>query len=145
MVPQVTLESAVPGIQRVCQRNAISLAYLFGSVARGTADEESDIDIGVMLPHRQFKTNTHDLHLSLIGAFADELGIDSSRVDVILLGEAPLLLQYAVVRTGRCIVGTDSKVRKSFEEAVRRRYRQNHAEIRRDTSRTLERLITLAV
>lgn len=92
-----------------------------------------------------FKTNTHDLHLGLIGAFADELGVDSSRVDVVLLRDAPLLLQYAVVRTGRCVVGTDSKVRQSFEEAVRRNYRQNHAEIRRDTSRTLQRLITLAV
>jgi predicted nucleotidyltransferase len=83
----------------------VVLAYLFGSHARGEAGPLSDIDIAVLLRETCTRQEAFDLRLEIIGGLMRIIGADD--VDVIVLNEAPLALQYRVLRDGRLIFCRD--------------------------------------
>jgi len=85
----------------------VHLAYLFGSVARGTAGPLSDIDIGVVL------SDCGGALGALEDALADRLGTD--RVDLVSLTSTPYPLRYRVVRDGRVLLCRDAVLRERFE------------------------------
>jgi len=76
--------------------DAVVLAYLFGSHARGEARPLSDVDIAVPLRETCTRQEAFDLRLEIIGGLMRIFGADD--VDVIMLNEAPLALQYRVLR-----------------------------------------------
>lgn len=83
-------------------RNDISFAYLFGSVAKGTSHNESDIDIGVY-----FKPKTNDLEYESTVEYdgedvlwSDLEHITKKQTDLVVLNRAPATLFDGVFRSG---------------------------------------------
>lgn len=100
-------------------RPEIVLAYVFGSVARGTAARGSDIDIAVAL------TQPPSDALAYRARLAEELtrAAGSTRVEVVLLQEAPPALAGRIVREGRLLVCRDETRRVRIEvDALRREF-----------------------
>lgn len=62
------VETVAPSIERVCKRYPVSAAGVFGSVARGTCDDSSDVDIFVIgeeLTEDDKRSMKEELSLSL--------------------------------------------------------------------------------
>jgi predicted nucleotidyltransferase len=88
---------------------AIVAAYVFGSVARGTAGPLSDVDVALLIQER------HQRH-SICDRTTDALcrRLHTSRVDVVLLTDATVPLRYRVVRDGRLLINRDPRVLERF-------------------------------
>lgn len=86
---QVTREDAIASIRPILQQYAaVRLGLLFGSFARGTANERSDIDIAI------------DVHgsadrLRIAAQLSAALGVE---VDLVVLGDAGVPLLDEIVR-----------------------------------------------
>lgn len=86
-------------------RPEVREAYLFGSWARGEAQPHSDVDVAVFvepadLPSTMFGYGA-ELATDLMAALA------TSRVDVVLLADAPPLLYHRVLRDGIRLLSRD--------------------------------------
>ena len=89
--------------------------YLFGSVARGTEGNRSDIDVGVL-----FDTPPPPTLLGQPFDVADDLERLLGRpVDVVSLNTAPVDLRIRVLREGRLVFERDAAARVRFEVATR--------------------------
>ena len=90
-------------------------AYLFGSIARGDAGPQSDVDIAVL--------TSNDLERGLLGPLTrlrmdleDALG---QRVDLVHLNQAPPDLVHRVLRDGHLLIDKEPNRRISFEVQAR--------------------------
>ena len=93
----------------------IAAAYLFGSVARGTARPDSDVDVGILY--------SESPPLSLAGLGLDleeemERALDLP-VQVVVLNRADVDLAIRVLRDGKLLVDRDRSKRVGFEVRVR--------------------------
>ncbi len=86
----------------------VSVGYLFGSLARGEAHDQSDIDVAVAFEDDQSSGLTARLALGADLALA--LGTDD--VDVVDLEAAPSSLVRVVFRDGDRLVGSESAARR---------------------------------
>jgi predicted nucleotidyltransferase len=98
-------------------RGAVA-AYLFGSVARGDAGPESDIDVGIL-----FAANPP----ATLGApqFAIETALErllGRPVQVVALNRASADLVHRVLRDGRLVLDRDRADRLRFEVRSRNEY-----------------------
>ena len=94
------------------------VVYLFGSVAREAAGNDSDVDVAVLLeedPPASFA----GLPLDLEGELERLLG---RPVDVVVLNRAPVDLVHRVLRDSRLVVETDRSARIAFETRARSEY-----------------------
>jgi len=87
-------------------------AYVFGSVAQGRARPQSDVDIAVLLTADLDEETRFDRRL--------RLGWEAERVigrptDLVVLNDAPPLLQHQVLKHGRLIFERDRAARVEFE------------------------------
>ena len=78
----------------------VQLAVLFGSVAKETANSDSDLDIAVLADHKL----SSDEKIQLIQGLAEKIG---RPVDLIDLFDPPQPLLGQIIKTGRKIFGTD--------------------------------------
>ena len=85
----------------LCAFPHIELALLFGSVARGQAHAQSDIDLAVA----SRRALTAEQKIALIDALAERTGRPIDLIDLRTVGE-PLLGQ--ILRHGRPLLGSDS-------------------------------------
>jgi hypothetical protein len=92
--------------------------YLFGSVARGEATAESDVDLGVLRGSGPARTLA-ELPLDLQAELEELVG---RPVDVVLLDGAPPDLSHRVLRDGRLIWENDRSARIRFEVSARNEY-----------------------
>jgi hypothetical protein len=93
-------------------------AWLFGSVARGTAGPRSDVDVAILT--RRAPTGTlDDLWLDLRAHLVSELGRE---VDLVVLDHADDELVHRVLRDGVRLRDTDRSARIAFEVAARNRF-----------------------
>lgn len=105
-------------------------AYLFGSVARGEARPDSDVDVAVLYektPEPRLDAGPLDLE----GALERRL---RRPVQLVVLNTAPADLVHRVLRDGRLLLERDRAARIRFEvakrneyfdlEPIRRRYRR---------------------
>jgi predicted nucleotidyltransferase len=97
---------------------AISAAWIFGSVARGTAGSGSDVDVAVLRGSPTPKT-FDDPVFELGDRIARVLGRD---VQVVELEGAPADLVHRVLRDGILVLDRDRSRRIAFEVAARNRY-----------------------
>ena len=79
----------------------VQLAVLFGSVAKETANSDSDLDIAVLADHKL----SSDEKIQLIQGLAEKIG---RPVDLVDLFDPPQPLLGQIVKTGRKIFGTDA-------------------------------------
>lgn len=87
----------------------VCFAYLFGSVAQGTARPGSDIDIAVLTRPRGTLLDDARLQDELAAALGRE------DVDLLVLDDAPLWLRYRVV-SGEVVFSRDERCRIAFRE-----------------------------
>ena len=90
---------------------SVLFVYIFGSYGRGTVGPLSDVDIAVFLDERL--DDFWPKRLELIEKTTRTLRTDE--VDLIVLNEAPLLLRYQVIKTGRLLFSNDEERRIDFE------------------------------
>jgi predicted nucleotidyltransferase len=96
----------------------IAAAYLFGSVARGTAGPRSDVDVGVLYEEDPPHTLA-GLGLDLEGDLERLLGLP---VQVVVLNRAPVDLVVRVLRDGRLLLDRDRSRRIRFEVRSRNEF-----------------------
>lgn len=93
----------------------VAAAYVFGSVAGGTARPGSDIDIAVLFttapPH-----TLDSARFALAGELEAALGVP---VDLVVLNDAPVDLRIRVLRQGRLVVDRNPSARIGFEVQTR--------------------------
>jgi len=91
----------------------VEVAYLFGSRARGEEGPLSDVDIGVLF-RADLPPDTRFSHrLQLASRLCRPFGV--SRVDVIVLEEAPPALGFRVIDQGILLMCTNEKRRVRYE------------------------------
>ncbi len=101
----------------LASRQEIVAAYLFGSQAEGVARRNSDIDIAVLVDEQARGTFEYRLML------ADEVErLAGTQVDLVLLRESPLLLQFQILKKGKIIFERDADRRASYEMYVLGKY-----------------------
>ena len=107
---------AVEAVGRVLDERAdVRLAYLFGSVARGQARADSDLDVGVVFSPIPSPAELDRLATDLEAAAG-------RRVDLVVLNAAPPLLAHEALRAGRLIVCRDEDERVRFHTRAVARY-----------------------
>jgi predicted nucleotidyltransferase len=100
------------------ERQGIAAAYLFGSVARGTAGRKSDVDVAVLYAGDP-PTGFASLGIPLAGDLERLL---HRPVDVVVLNRAPADLVHRVLRDGHLLVERDRSRRIAFEVRSRNEY-----------------------
>jgi uncharacterized protein len=97
---------------------AVVAAYLFGSVARGTAGPHSDVDLALLLetsPPPTIEGHLFDYEAEL----ERRLG---APVQLVVLNHAPPDLIHRVLRDGRVVLDRDASARIRFEVKSRNEY-----------------------
>jgi len=94
------------------------VAYLFGSVARGTAGPTSDVDVAVLFD----TTPPRALEGLPVHLQNDLEHVTARRVDLVVLNEAPPDLVHRVLRDGIILVEGDRAARVRFEVRARNEY-----------------------
>lgn len=109
--------SVIRSVLREANGN-ITCAYLFGSHARGTPRQSSDVDIGVLF--RQEPSPSLDgLGLDLADALETAAG---KSVDLVVLNRAPPDLIHRILRDGVLLIENDREGRVQFEVRARSAY-----------------------
>jgi uncharacterized protein len=90
----------------------IAAAWVFGSVARGEAHRDSDLDVA-LLPTRP-PTPAEAVALYEIAAALERYS-PSGRVDLLLLGDQGPVLRHRVLRDGVLVRDADPELRLQFE------------------------------
>ncbi len=101
------------------QRPEVSAAYLFGSQAKGTATEDSDVDVAVLLDPA-FDLETHFAY-----RLEQMVALESAcrrPVDVVILNRASLVLRNQVLKYGLRVYEKDHRQRITFETQSRLAY-----------------------
>jgi predicted nucleotidyltransferase len=93
----------------------LAAVYLYGSVARGTAGPDSDVDIGLLLTRPAPST----LEAQPYDIEADLERLLGCPVQVAELNRAPVDLRARVLREGRLLVDLDRSARIRFEVQTR--------------------------
>ena len=110
-----TMDSVRPGA-------AIVAVYIFGSIARDHAQEESDIDVAFLLDEAAYKKDPVEA-IGPVYLMATRMGMALDREsDVTILNGASLEMAYEIVTSGRCVFEADEEKRLEYEIAIRGMY-----------------------
>lgn len=104
-------DATIRKLRSLFRNQPVTLAYLFGSTAKGATGPLSDVDIAVLLPRGH--DLTLNLRLRLLDRLVNILGRD---VDLVILNEADPSLRYEVIRHGKLLYCRDESDRVAFEE-----------------------------
>lgn len=91
----------------------VKLAYLFGSQVEGDSGPMSDFDLGVLLDHA---ASWSQIRVQLSHSLVH--GLNTERIDLVLLNEAPIELAYAVIAQGEAVYQRDVATRVEYEARV---------------------------
>lgn len=98
----------------------IVAAWLFGSVARGTARPDSDVDVGVL--YRESPPRSLEGIRQVFGIEEELAEATGHPVQVVDLNHAPVDLIVRVLRDGRLLVDRDTLRRIDFEVRSRNEF-----------------------
>lgn len=108
-------------LHAVFQRHNVALAYVFGSVARGTEGPLSDIDIGVLFNANVPKELQSEQEFSLANTIGQTL--KRERIDIVNLEKVRSpVLKHRAVFFGHPIFAADDRLRVRFEKQVLEAY-----------------------
>jgi uncharacterized protein len=103
-------------MSKLSKRYDIKLVYIFGSYAKGTNSDKSDIDIAFLLGDVY---NPLD-KLSLLGELCDILKSDD--IDLVILNSANSVLKHQVIKYGKLIYKETEELKVYFEVRVLKEY-----------------------
>lgn len=103
-----------PSNQEKAQETTV---ILFGSRAKGTANERSDADVGFLA----VRALDDDEKITIRRDTAETIGVSEDSIDLVDLMKAPILLQYEVAKHGKLIFG-DQRTFLRFRIGAWRRY-----------------------
>ena len=115
----------------------VELAYLFGSAARGELGELSDVDVAIYLDESLPSEEGFKLQLRLMGELASAL--QTNKVDLVVMNDAPLLLNYNIIKHGK-LVKSDGRTKVRVEASILSRYLDMKYFIDRHTKLGIERM-----
>lgn len=138
----LTTPAIIGPIEKALASFPVTLAYLFGSHALGQADEESDVDVAVLVAPSVPAADRPALRVRLMRAIAESLRVPLDKVDVVVLQDVPALLQYNVVRGGRLLLAADRADRIAYEARVESRYEDEAPLLEREAALTVDRILT---
>ena len=87
----------------------VIFAYIFGSYGIGKPNPLSDIDIAIYIANAK---DTFKKKMKLIGKIISTL--KTEEFDLVILNDAPMSLQFQVLKTGRLLFSKNDKVRINF-------------------------------
>jgi len=117
----------------------ISVAVLYGSVARGEATARSDVDVGVVFEDGLASGARTDARLGLIERLMAELGTDA--VDVVPLDRAPAGLVEDVLSDGIVVYGSPDSILELASGSPSRRTGEEPLDEFDDVLTDLERVV----
>lgn len=91
-------DAVIAAVRTVLQGHAVRLAVLFGSAARGTMRDDSDVDVGILPVDASMSLQTE---LALQASLGRALG---RPVDLVRLDRADVLTRWRVAREGAPIL-----------------------------------------
>ncbi|MDR7869611.1 MAG: nucleotidyltransferase domain-containing protein [Tissierellaceae bacterium] len=94
----------------------ISLVYIFGSYAKGTNNENSDLDIAVLLEEESDELTKLDILYDLVGIF------NRDDIDLVVLNNVDEILKFQVIKYGKVIYMKDLYSKVMFESRVMSEY-----------------------
>jgi predicted nucleotidyltransferase len=97
--------------------NEVVAAYVFGSYAENIARPESDIDVAIIM--EPVSRDTLEYRLAVMEDIKRLTGLDA---DVIVLNEAPIMLQFQIIQKGKVVFERDADRRAVFVMSVAGRY-----------------------
>jgi predicted nucleotidyltransferase len=118
-VPELD-DDALRRLSEALDRDGVVAAMLIGSQARGEAGPLSDVDVAVWHDPDLDRHGSWNLQLALIGAAGEAL--KTSEVDVVMLNQAPPLLQHRAIRDAVRLVERDHAQRVRFETRALLKY-----------------------
>jgi predicted nucleotidyltransferase len=121
------IRTTFPGVQAV---------YLYGSAAAGREGPDSDVDLGLLLPHTEAR-EAGSLALSDLRFSLEDL--IRKTVDLVNLRRAPIVLQKEVIAEGRLLFAADQNSADEYEMYVLSFYgklNEERAEILEEFART---------
>lgn len=92
----------------------VLVAYVFGSRAEGRSRDGSDLDVAVLLSTDDVQER-FERRLDLLGELGD---VCECEVDVVVLNDAPPLLQQEAIKHGQVVHESDQRARVDFEVRV---------------------------
>lgn len=117
----------------------VRLAYLFGSAAKEKEGKLSDIDVGVLLGDSLNKKESFNLQLKLIGDISALLKTDKM-IDLVVMNDAPLSLNYEIIKANHPVFIRDRKEKIELEQKVLSRYLDRRYYERRAASEFLKKV-----
>ncbi len=94
----------------------IVFGYLFGSQAKGLADESSDIDIAIFV-NPESKDFFFDIKIDLYMILSRTL--KQNNIDIVILNQCKnLILMNEIISHGLLICDTDESLRLNFEQKI---------------------------
>lgn len=111
MLSPEDVEEILPRLAELCEGKPVVLLYLYGSHAKGTQTELSDVDMGVLLDLP--KERRPDFEIRFIGDLMEVFGRED--MDLVVLNDAGPLLRDKVIREGRLVYGASEAARIAFE------------------------------
>jgi predicted nucleotidyltransferase len=115
-------------------------AYLFGSHAEGRGHRESDVDVGVLFDRRALPTARDRFEAGLLLSSRLQSSLVNTRLDLVLLNDAPPGLGRHVVSRGRRLVCFDGAADHAFVRDVQLRAADLEPFLRRTRRLKLEAL-----
>ena len=106
-------------LETLQQKDKVSAAWVFGSVATGKDRPDSDIDIAILFIEGLDKQARFNLRLDIA---AELSGLTGREVDVIDMQASPLFLQHQVRRFGYLLLENDHAYRVDYDVKSRRQY-----------------------
>ncbi len=98
---------ALDEIERVLSRHSVGFAVVFGSVARGTTNRKSDIDVAIEFEHlRPGDTGYSDTYLRLLSELD---AVVSADIDVVDVHSMTPRFARAVFDTDELLIGTEKR------------------------------------
>lgn len=119
LVTSPLVSSTLTGLRRyAAERTDIEAVILFGSVARGEAGPESDLDVGILLTREANEAGVDVLRLisDLTRLF------ERSDIDVTILNRATPVLLHRVARDGHVLYATSNRAVAEFHLRAIQRY-----------------------
>lgn len=123
-------------VRDALDRTDVVFAVLFGSYARDTAEESSDVDIAIRFPE---ETSARERFRRRNRIDAELQGHAEGFVDVSDIDALPTAVAYAALREGDLLVGDESAV-EAYREQVSQEYEATADERERKHRDLIERL-----